>query len=392
MLTERLMMAYTLMNYNVVALVRQYPTYKKMTFDDVLGRIMNHEMDIQEANNIKNLYKGISTSKKQDIALKANKSKKKKALIESPSEEEEEYDEDEVALFIKKFNKFIKKRRSYKGERKEKPMSKRVCYNYGKNGHFIVQCPYERKKEDNDKRKKFDKGYKKDKKYTKKKSYGQAHVGQEWNSSDESSESKSDKVATIAVKGKTSSSKSLFPNLSKHACLMAKEGRKKVKSNTSSSPKYVTNDEDTLSSDNYDSSDEDNSLPSKLVKNPNAMIKGLIRQVGARAELLEQQEELLVQERKISEELKKLLALEKGKVEKLDQKHAKSNETPCSLKRSIGALQGQLDVLLKTHQDLEVQFGALWSSTSKISTNDKASTSQVSVETCDIKLLKKMIT
>jgi hypothetical protein len=39
--------------------------------------------------------------------------------------------------------------------------------------------------------------------------------------------------------------------------------------------------------------------------------------------------------------------------------------------------------LLKTHQDLEVQFGALWSRTSKTSTNNKASTSQVSVETCD---------
>jgi hypothetical protein len=49
------------------------------------------------------------------------------------------------------------------------------------------------------------------------------------------------------------------------------------------------------------------------------MIKGLMRQVRARDELLEQQEELLVQERKISEELKKLLALEKCKVEKLDQ-------------------------------------------------------------------------
>jgi uncharacterized FlaG/YvyC family protein len=44
-------------------------------------------------------------------------------LIETPSEEEEEeeeednereYHEDEVTLFIKKFNKFIKRRRSYK--------------------------------------------------------------------------------------------------------------------------------------------------------------------------------------------------------------------------------------------------------------------------------------
>jgi hypothetical protein len=131
-------------------------------------------------------------------------------LIESPSEEEEEeeedsereYDEDEMALFIMKFNKFNKKRRSYKGERKEKPRSKRVCYNYDKNVHFIAQWPNERKEEDNDKRKKFDKGYKKDKKYTKKKPYGQAHVGQEWNSSDEISESKSDEVTTIAIKAK----------------------------------------------------------------------------------------------------------------------------------------------------------------------------------------------
>jgi hypothetical protein len=36
MLTERLMMAYTPMKYNVVALIRQDPVYKKMTSDDVL--------------------------------------------------------------------------------------------------------------------------------------------------------------------------------------------------------------------------------------------------------------------------------------------------------------------------------------------------------------------
>jgi hypothetical protein len=67
-------------------------------------------------------------------------------LTESPGEKEEEeedsereYDEDKMILFIKKFNKFIKKRRPYKRERKEKPMSKRVCYNYDKNMHFITQ-------------------------------------------------------------------------------------------------------------------------------------------------------------------------------------------------------------------------------------------------------------
>jgi hypothetical protein len=139
-------------------------------------------------------------------------------LIESPSEEEEkeeyserEYDEDEMVLFIKKFNKIIKKRRPYKGERKKKLRSKRVFYNYGKNGHFIAQCPKERMQEENDKRKKIDKGYKNDKKYTKKKPYDQAHICQEWNSSDKSFKSKNDEVATIAIKGKILSSKSLFP-------------------------------------------------------------------------------------------------------------------------------------------------------------------------------------
>jgi hypothetical protein len=122
------------------------------------------------------------------------------------------------------------------------------------------------------------KSYKKDKKYTNKKSYGQAHVGQEWNSSDESSESESDDLATIAIKDESSSSKSLFPNLSKNTCLMAKEGKKKIKTNAHSSPKYVTSEEDTLSSDDDNASSHDNeTLPCEFCKNPNAMIKGLMK-------------------------------------------------------------------------------------------------------------------
>jgi hypothetical protein len=237
MLTGQLMRAYTPINYNVVVLILQDPAYKRMTSDDVIERIINHEMHIEEANHIKNLYNGVSTFKKQDIALKASsRSKKKKIMIESPSEDEEEenedeeekeYDEEEMTLFIKKINKFISKRRPFKGDKKEKLRSKRVCYNYGKSGHLIAQCPYERKEENNDKKNNFDKGYKKDKKFTKKKSYGQAHVSQEWNSSDESSESESDDLTTIAIKDKVLSSKSLFPKLSKHTCLMEKKAKRR---------------------------------------------------------------------------------------------------------------------------------------------------------------------
>jgi hypothetical protein len=45
------MRAYTPMNYNVVALIRQDPTYKKMTYDDMVGRIINHEMHIEEVKD-----------------------------------------------------------------------------------------------------------------------------------------------------------------------------------------------------------------------------------------------------------------------------------------------------------------------------------------------------
>jgi hypothetical protein len=108
----------------------------------------------------------------------------------------------------------------------------------------------------------------------------------------------SDDLATIAIKGESSSSKSIFPKLSKHTCLMAKEGKKKVKSNTPFSPKYVTSDEDTPSGDDNDNnaSSDGDSLPSEFCKNPKAMIKGLMKEARVRDELFEQQEELLVQE------------------------------------------------------------------------------------------------
>jgi hypothetical protein len=68
---------------------------------------------------------------------------------------------------------------------------------------------------------------------------------------------------------------------------MAKESKKKVKPNISSSPKYITSAEDTLSNDDNVSSDDDDSLSNELLKNPTAMIKGLIKQAGVRDEFLE---------------------------------------------------------------------------------------------------------
>jgi hypothetical protein len=214
-----------------------------------------------------------------------------------------------------------------------------VYYNCGKNGHFIAQSPYERKEEYDDKKRKKDKSHNKGQKFFKKKSYEEAHIEQEWNSDDDSSKSEGDDMVTVAIKVKSSSNKSLFPNHSKKTCLMAKEGEKKVNPKVSSSPKYVSTDDDTLSSD------DDEPLTNEFSKYPNVMIKGLMKQVRVRDELLEEQEKFLIEERKSNDELKKLIALEKGKVDKLDQELAQSKATTSSLKSSIGALQGQYDVL-----------------------------------------------
>jgi hypothetical protein len=317
MLTKHLMRAYTTMNYNVVSLIREDPTYKMMTSVDVLGRIINHEMYTEEVNHFKNLYKGVTTTKKQEIAFKASKkSKNKQVVFEGSSEEEEEEDSsdcgvEEMALFMIKFKKYNNNKKISKGDKKSttRPQTKRMCYSYGKYGHFIANYPFERRDDDDDKKKskfsKKDKSYKKDDKYYKKKSYGEAHTGQECDSNDESSNSDSDGVATMAIKG-ISSSKSLLLKLNqeKHTCLMAKESKCKLKTKSSSSPKYVSSDDD-------EASDDDAPLP--IGKNEKATIKRLGKELVVWDQLLKVQEDLLEQERQTTCELKRLLKFEMEK-------------------------------------------------------------------------------
>jgi hypothetical protein len=325
-----MMRAYTPMNYNMVTLIRQDPAYKRMSSDDVLGRIMNHEIYIEEANHIKNPFKGM-------IAFKANKkSKNNQVVVERLSEEEEEdsseCDAEDMTLFIKKFKKYIKKKKFSKWDKKFKSTAKRTCYNYGKHDHFIANCPFEHRDNDDDKKKSKpykDKGYKRsDKSY--KKSYDETHIGQEWESNDESSNSDSDGVATIAIKKISSSSKYLFPKLNKgkNTCLMMKESKRKVKIKGLFSPKYV-------------SSDDDDDTPFLNGINEKGITKRLGKELVARDQLLEDQEDFLGQKMKSTCELKKLLSLEKEKNEELTQ----GKKTISSLKGSIDALQDWYDVL-----------------------------------------------
>jgi hypothetical protein len=132
--------------------------------------------------------------------------------------------------------------------------------------------------------------------------------------------------------------------------IMVKESKHKVKTKDSSSPKYV-------------SSDDDAPIPHGM--NEENVIKRLGKELVVQDQHLEVQEDLLEQESKITCELKRLLKLEKDKNEEVAQKLTQGKETISSFKNSSGALPDSYDVLQKTHKDLEVQFNALWASTSK---------------------------
>jgi hypothetical protein len=111
-------------------------------------------------------------------------------------------DNEEMTLIIKSFRHILKQRKG----KDYKPCSKRVCYKCGKSGHFIAKCPYT-SDSDRDDDKKGKKKIEKKRYYNKKKG-GEAHMGQEWDSVESSTDSSDEDAANIVVnKGL------LFPNV-----------------------------------------------------------------------------------------------------------------------------------------------------------------------------------
>ena len=89
---------------------------------------------------------------------------------------------DDVALFMKRYHKGLKKQGYKVVKRKFPNKKKRTCYNYGSTDHFIAKCPYEIKDNKYKKDKKEDKAnHRKSKKYM-----GEAHIRHEWDSTRES--------------------------------------------------------------------------------------------------------------------------------------------------------------------------------------------------------------
>jgi hypothetical protein len=140
-----------------------------ITPNQVLGDVMtdgSYRDDVKEEKKEKKDEK--KDENKKSMAFKATSSKAK-AKKESSSEDLSfvEIDDEKMAVFVKRFGKFMVRKnyhaRSKKSSSKNKKESRR-CFKCGSKDHLVAQCPYNSDNDDDDKKsKKKDKKEKKEK-------------------------------------------------------------------------------------------------------------------------------------------------------------------------------------------------------------------------------------
>jgi hypothetical protein len=252
-----------------------------MSPEEVIGKFVSFELMIKDSKHIVNLEQGAtSTPEVQPVTFKATEEKKEESTSSRLPIDASKLDNEEITLIIKSFRQILKQMRG----KDYKSLSKKVCYQCGKSGHFIAKCPIcSESDRDDDK-----KGKKKEKKMYYKKKGSDAHICQEWDSDESSTDSSDEDAANIAVnKGL------LFPNVG-HKCLMAKDDKKK-KVHSRATPKYTTSSDEGSSSDS-----EDNlmSLFANLSMDQKEKLNELIEAINEKDELLDSQEYFLIKQNK----------------------------------------------------------------------------------------------
>jgi hypothetical protein len=166
-----------------------------MSLDEVIGKFVSFELMVKGSKHIIKLEQGgASTPESQPIALKATEEKEEPTPTKRFPIDASKLGNEETTLIINSFRQILKQRKG----KEYKPHSKRVCYQYGKSGHYIAKCPYasDSDRGDDKKRKKM---MEKNMYYHKKKG-GKAHMGKEWDFDESSTDSSSNKDATnIAI-------------------------------------------------------------------------------------------------------------------------------------------------------------------------------------------------
>jgi hypothetical protein len=223
---DKILSAYMARDVQLPTLIREKRGFNKFTPADVIERMEEHLITVKESKLSQEMSKmHEQLEKNKGVALKASSKEKKSSSSTSKTVVEEDSDlnmtPEQMALFVRKSNKMFKKsgflnKSEDKDKIKKKRTSKRPCFGCGKEGHFIAECPniIVRRRDTN----------KNDK--NKKKEVGEAHLGEEWDSNDDSSDSDDEVgLATISI-GEPINKSSLFEDLTNdeddftHTCLM----------------------------------------------------------------------------------------------------------------------------------------------------------------------------
>jgi hypothetical protein len=115
----RLMLrSFTVIDPHLMNLIRENPTYTKITSEEILGKFVSGRMMVKEARYVDDIANGLlPVYELQPVALKATSSKEalpnKVAHVEAAG-----LNEEEMALVIKRFKTALKGRKEYPNKNK----------------------------------------------------------------------------------------------------------------------------------------------------------------------------------------------------------------------------------------------------------------------------------
>ena len=190
---RKLCRVYRQKNNMLASVIMQRDNYDTMTPHEMLAKLKHHEVLEDEAKEAMGQKKSVALKASQDCGS-SHCNKRHDHEDSSENEHDGDLDEEQV-LLVRNFKRFLmKKKGKMRNCNGNKPYKKRFCYGCGDVGHFIAECPKEKKKQWNNNEN--------DKRYKGKKR-GEAHLGEEWDSNDESDDDndqgKKKSVATIAI-------------------------------------------------------------------------------------------------------------------------------------------------------------------------------------------------